>query len=94
MGDGFMGTKGMLQLCTPFVTAVVVIISFYMLGGVYLLLGLLLDELGLYIGYDEVADFLFLFGWNPTTGGWICAIIIWILLTVFFEMRIAENIQD
>lgn len=54
MGDGFMGTKGMLQLCTPFVTAVVVIISFYMLGGVYLLLGLLLDELGLYIGYDEV----------------------------------------
>lgn len=77
----------MLQICIPFLTAVAVIIVFYVLGFILggLILGLIFD-----CG-DGVSDFFFLFSEDASTTGWVVGGILWVIITVWAEMIASEE---
>lgn len=82
-----MSEKTMLQICIPFLTAVAVIIVFYVLGFILggLILGLIFD-----CG-DGVSDFFFLFSEDASTAGWVVGGILWVIITVWAEMLASEE---
>ena len=77
----------MLQICIPFLTAVAVIIVFYVLG---FILGGLILELIFGCG-DGICDFFFLFSEDASTAGWVVGGILWVIISVWEEMIASEE---
>ncbi len=83
-----MSDKSMAQICVPFITAVAVIVVFYVLG---FILNVILD---LIFNIGEVSDFFYLFGdYNSAAGtaGWVVAGILWVISTVIFELYTSQD---
>lgn len=88
-----MNEKGMLQICIPFIMAVVVIAIFYGLYLVVLGIGFFFYEildLDWFIFLDEICCFLDIFS-GDYTGSIVVAIILWLILTIYFEIQSTED---
>lgn len=88
-----MNSKGILQIAIPFIWAIVVVVAFYGLGFIFGFGGDFIQhsinrEVGLF--FERIAEnFLFIFDGN--TAGLIVAVIIWLILTIWSELIVAES---
>lgn len=84
-----MNQKTMTQICVPFLTAVGVIIVFYVLG---VILGtILFDSIFQLDCGRDIERFFFLFSDLSYTSGWVVGGILWVLSTVCIEMLVSEE---
>ena len=86
-----MNEKGMLQICIPFIMAVVVIAVFY---GLYLVLACIyflfdIFNIDLYF-LEDIGLFLDIFS-GYHSGGIIVAIILWLILTIYSEIMTTQD---
>ena len=84
-----MNQKTMTQICIPFLTAVGVIVVFYVLGVVFG--SILFDAIFNWDFGEELMNFFFLFSDYSYTSGWVVGGILWVLSTVYLEMIVSED---
>lgn len=84
----------MVSILIPFVSIVIVVVGFYLLGCIAALLGFLFDFFdanSLVNMFAAIVDFLFLFSGEYPIGSTVVAVLVWIIVTAFLEIWAIDN---
>lgn len=77
----------MMQILTPFIMAVIVVVGFWALCGILALLNEICEP-----GYSwDIVEFFALFE-SDFLGTYIVAVVLWLILTIFGELFVASEL--